>query len=172
MKKILPLILLSLCFVTFARAQFRCVKFQDALLGVSMCAPVGWAITEGLNKDKVIVGEQTDNFTRNINVKGLAFPGTVSQAATNGIAYILKTKPGGVKKVALSSKKAFTAGSRQGVKVVLRVTAAGRDLKSIQYYFGDKGKNKIVVSAMIFWSDDADLETIIDNAVKTLELKK
>ncbi|HEY0458269.1 MAG TPA: hypothetical protein VGC97_03895 [Pyrinomonadaceae bacterium] len=172
MKKILPLILLSLCFVTFARAQFRCVKFQDASLGVSMCAPVGWAIADGIDNNKVIVGERTDNFTRNINVKGAVFPGTVSQAAAAGIAYILKTKPGGITKVALSSKKAFTAGKEQGVKVVFKAVAAGRDVKSIQYYFSGKGKNKIVVTATLFWSDDADLETIIDNAVKTIELKK
>ena len=148
--------LFLLVFVFGAQAQkAECDKYSDASLGISFCAPTDWTVGTIPGKSSVMTAETRDNFTPNINVRSA----------------VLKAKPAGATKVELESQTAFTAGRAQGIKAVFSVEYQGLDIRTIQYYFSGRGETKIIITATILLSQADELESDIDDAIRTFEVR-
>jgi hypothetical protein len=176
MKKLLTAAaILLLVLVLACAAQETCKRHAEPEGGFSYCPPEGWEALEypGL-KFKTMHGTYSADLTPNMNVVEASSPlplkGFVSSAVEHYSANAKNLGAAYIKK--LSQSEFTTLSGWRGFKVAFQSENRGLLVRTTQYYFGEKGDGKLVVTFTCLEKESNVLDRMFDHSTKTLRIDK
>ena len=170
MSRILTILFISLSFTLVSKAAETGTRHVESAGGFSFCPPKAWVMREfpGI-KYQLATGQASDGFASNINVVDESSDMPLKdyvKATVTTLAKVLK----GFKHLGQTEFK--TQSGLKGHRLVVEAEQQGKQVRQVFFFFDGKAGKKLVVTCTALASQNAKLDQVFEDSMKTFALTK